>query len=80
MRVLADSVSAGLGTMVFCAREDDAVLGLSRDVGGAKRPASSGRSALVSGCKFHEDGLALGALCAEQRLRAYHIGVLEWRT
>ena len=53
---------------MFCARDDDAVLGLGRDVGGEKRPASSCRSALVSGCKLLEDWLALGALCAEQRL------------
>ena len=80
MRILADSVSEGIGAIVFGARNDDPLLGISRDVGGAKRPASSCRSALVSGCKLLEDWLALGALCSHAVLRADHDGVLKQRT
>ena len=65
---------------MFCASDNDALLGLSRDVGSEKRPSSSCRSALVSGFKLLEDWLELGELCDEQRLRAHHLGVFEWRT
>jgi len=68
VRILADSVSEGMGAMVFCASDDDALLGLSRDVGGEKRPASSCRSAWVAGFKLLEEWLELGELYAEQRL------------
>ena len=68
MRILADSVSEGIGAIVFGARDDDPLLGSSRDVGGAKRPASSCRSAWVAGFKLLEEWLELGELYAEQRL------------
>ena len=80
MRILADSVSEGIGAIVFGASDDNVLLGINRDVSGEKRPSSSCRSALVSGFKLLEDWLELGELCAEQRLRAHHIGVFEWRT
>ncbi len=76
-RSFADAFSEGTGALVFCAGDNDAVLGLGRDVGGEERQASPCRSALVSGGELPEDWVELDQLCAEQRLRAHHLGVFE---